>query len=337
MRNLNYLKGFEDFTKKALNEAIKQSYGFDNWFTSQAGDTSTGSEESEGQFYIAAENQADLEAGLEVIETMKTIESSDADLADGQSVLASNWNTAWEKRKELDSGKLTRKGDWYVGKGAWRINSNKASYLGMTPKWMQWEDALQEDILKAFFPEVLKQDRVDRDQEEIDNVDLTQLGIDDELGMALDQELKSMELELAPMESLKYIHRMYEAESFDLGPGKGKTEQEAVVLTPGDLIKRLVRNYNMQHRANVMIWGAPGIGKSDIVKQIGEEQSREVIDIRLPLWEPTDIKGIPFYNSKSNSMEWAPPVELPQDPKSKAILSIFTTKSKYKSNCRIRL
>ena len=52
-----------------------------------------------------------------------------------------------------------------------------------------------------------------------------------------------------------------------------------------------------------MMWGAPGIGKSDIVKQIGDEQSREVIDIRLPLWEPTDIKGIPFYNSKSNAME----------------------------------
>ena len=70
----------------------------------------------------------------------------------------------------------------------------------------------------------------------------------------------------------------------------------------------------------VMIWGAPGIGKSDIVKKIGDEQSREVIDIRLPLWEPTDIKGIPFYNSKSNAMEWAPPIELPSDPKSKAIL-----------------
>ena len=101
MRNLDYLKGFEDFTRKALNEAIEKSYGFDNWFSSQAGGTSTGSGESEGQFYIAAENQADLEAGPEVIETMKTIESSDADLAEGQSVLASNWNTAWEKRKSL--------------------------------------------------------------------------------------------------------------------------------------------------------------------------------------------------------------------------------------------
>ena len=39
----------------------------------------------------------------------------------------------------------------------------------------------------------------------------------------------------------------------------------------------------------IMVWGAPGIGKSDIVKQIGTESKREVIDIRLPLWEPTDI------------------------------------------------
>ena len=40
----------------------------------------------------------------------------------------------------------------------------------------------------------------------------------------------------------------------------------------------------------VFMWGAPGIGKSDIVKQIGDEQNREVIDVRLSLWEPTDIK-----------------------------------------------
>lgn len=70
----------------------------------------------------------------------------------------------------------------------------------------------------------------------------------------------------------------------------------------------------------VFLWGAPGIGKSDIVKQIGEEQGREVIDVRLSLWEPTDIKGIPYYNSQTNSMSWAPPSELPIDPESNAIL-----------------
>ena len=70
----------------------------------------------------------------------------------------------------------------------------------------------------------------------------------------------------------------------------------------------------------VFMWGPPGIGKSDIIHQIGAEQGREVIDVRLSLWEPTDIKGIPFYNPNSNSMEWAPPIELPSDPESNAIL-----------------
>jgi hypothetical protein len=68
------------------------------------------------------------------------------------------------------------------------------------------------------------------------------------------------------------------------------------------------------------MWGPPGIGKSDIIKQLGEEQDREVIDVRLSLWEPTDIKGIPYYNSSINSMTWAPPSELPTDPDSTAIL-----------------
>ena len=70
----------------------------------------------------------------------------------------------------------------------------------------------------------------------------------------------------------------------------------------------------------VFMWGPPGIGKSDIVKQIGDEQNRPVIDVRLSLWEPTDIKGIPYYNASLNTMSWAPPAELPTDPDSNAIL-----------------
>ncbi len=76
----------------------------------------------------------------------------------------------------------------------------------------------------------------------------------------------------------------------------------------------------IQKRRPVFLWGPPGIGKSDIVKQIGEDAGREVIDVRLPLWEPTDIKGIPYYNSDSKTMVWAPPAELPQDPESRAII-----------------
>lgn len=70
----------------------------------------------------------------------------------------------------------------------------------------------------------------------------------------------------------------------------------------------------------IIIWGPPGIGKSDIVWQIGQEQNRIVIDIRLLLMDPTDLKGIPFYNPKTKKMEWAPPSELPDDPNSTAII-----------------
>jgi hypothetical protein len=63
----------------------------------------------------------------------------------------------------------------------------------------------------------------------------------------------------------------------------------------------------------VFLWGPPGIGKSDIVKQLGEELEAHVIDIRLSLWEPTDIKGIPYFDANTSRMAWAPPIELPNE------------------------
>ena len=72
--------------------------------------------------------------------------------------------------------------------------------------------------------------------------------------------------------------------------------KEAVVgsqnrtVTPNEAINALQHCIKLQRP--IMMWGAPGIGKSDIVKQIGDSQKREVIDIRLPLWEPTDLSLI---------------------------------------------
>jgi AAA domain (dynein-related subfamily) len=89
-------------------------------------------------------------------------------------------------------------------------------------------------------------------------------------------------------------------------------------VTPNEA-KRSIRKC-IKIKRPLFMWGPPGIGKSDIVKQIGDEQGREVIDVRLSLWEPTDIKGIPYYNSDMGTMTWAPPAELPTDPESTAIL-----------------
>lgn len=79
-------------------------------------------------------------------------------------------------------------------------------------------------------------------------------------------------------------------------------------------------HYAIRSRRPVFLWGPPGIGKSELVAEIGSDTDREVIDVRLALWEPTDIKGIPYFDSNANTMTWAPPAELPTDPKSTAII-----------------
>ena len=69
----------------------------------------------------------------------------------------------------------------------------------------------------------------------------------------------------------------------------------------------------MQKKRPIFLWGPPGIGKSDIVHQIAKTIDAHVVDVRLSLWEPTDIKGIPYFDSNANKMVWAPPSELPDE------------------------
>jgi len=83
----------------------------------------------------------------------------------------------------------------------------------------------------------------------------------------------------------------------------------ARTLSPNKAKSRI--SHAISKKRPVFIWGPPGIGKSDIVHQIGEALDAHVIDVRLSLWEPTDIKGIPYYSAEDNKMSWAPPVELP--------------------------
>ena len=68
------------------------------------------------------------------------------------------------------------------------------------------------------------------------------------------------------------------------------------------------------------IWGPPGIGKSSIVKDIAQKNGLEFIDLRLSLLDPTDLKGIPFFDSEHKKGVWASPSFLPHDTNSKGIL-----------------
>ena len=61
----------------------------------------------------------------------------------------------------------------------------------------------------------------------------------------------------------------------------------------------------------VMLWGAPGVGKSQIVHQVGVDLGIPIIDVRLSQMEPSDLRGIPF--RQGDKVEWAVPSLLPDE------------------------
>lgn len=63
----------------------------------------------------------------------------------------------------------------------------------------------------------------------------------------------------------------------------------------------------------IFLWGPPGIGKSDVVADITRELGGFMIDLRLGQMEPTDIRGIPYFNKDKGVMDWAPPIDLPTE------------------------
>lgn len=60
-----------------------------------------------------------------------------------------------------------------------------------------------------------------------------------------------------------------------------------------------------------MIWGPAGVGKSTVVADVCSSMEGKLYDVRLSLLDPTDLRGIPFYNRDTGMMDWAPPVDLP--------------------------
>ena len=68
----------------------------------------------------------------------------------------------------------------------------------------------------------------------------------------------------------------------------------------------------------IMLWGAPGVGKSALIRKIAQEYGVGFIDVRLAQREPVDIRGLPVPTEKG--VEWQVSAEWPRDPESKGII-----------------
>jgi MoxR-like ATPase len=83
-------------------------------------------------------------------------------------------------------------------------------------------------------------------------------------------------------------------------------------MRPAQLLTILDREFTSTlegHHTPVMLWGPPGVGKSQMVAQTAAKHSVPIIDIRLSQMEPSDLRGIPFRTN--GHVEWAVPALLP--------------------------
>lgn len=108
-------------------------------------------------------------------------------------------------------------------------------------------------------------------------------------------------------------------------------------LTVGKAVSQLSRAYSavinnglpVRTVPSVMLWGPPGVGKSQavrqIAKEIGESTKKEVhvTDVRLLLFNPIDLRGIPTANADKTLAVWLKPQIFQMDPSDGVVNVLF--------------
>jgi hypothetical protein len=67
---------------------------------------------------------------------------------------------------------------------------------------------------------------------------------------------------------------------------------------------------SLRHRAT-MLWGARGVGKSSVVRQVAQHHHVPLVDLRLTTIEPVDIRGAVYADDVAGRTVWFPPEFLP--------------------------
>ena len=86
---------------------------------------------------------------------------------------------------------------------------------------------------------------------------------------------------------------------------------------------------SMKLMPSVMLWGAPGVGKSQAVRQIAKEieantgKRTAVTDVRLLLFNPIDLRGIPTSNADKTLAVWLKPQIFQMDESDDVINLLF--------------
>lgn len=111
----------------------------------------------------------------------------------------------------------------------------------------------------------------------------------------------------------------------------------AATLTLDKMVRYLSKSYsalinsgiNLKKHPSVMLWGAPGVGKSQGVRQIAEAiesstgKNVHITDVRLLLFNPVDLRGIPTANAEKTLAIWLKPQIFQMDDSENIINILF--------------
>jgi len=105
-------------------------------------------------------------------------------------------------------------------------------------------------------------------------------------------------------------------------------------ITHTQLNEQLKISYDT--KTPLFVWGATGIGKSETIKSTAQEIAKAekldftedtsnpkafgFLDIRISQLEPSDLRGLPIQDLKSETTKWLIPSWLPQDKDSKGLI-----------------
>lgn len=108
-------------------------------------------------------------------------------------------------------------------------------------------------------------------------------------------------------------------------------------MSAGNMVEKLssvyctlIQNhYPIKTMPSVMLWGPPGVGKSQAIRQIakniGERTSKKVnvTDVRLLLFNPIDLRGIPTSNKDKTLAIWLKPQIFQMDTSNEVVNILF--------------
>ena len=112
--------------------------------------------------------------------------------------------------------------------------------------------------------------------------------------------------------------------------GLVKLSVESMINLLGQAYSQLINAIlNLRTMPSVMLWSSPGIGKSQGVRQLASfiaqrtERKAVVTDVRLLLFNPVDLRGIPVADAKRELAIWLKPKIFAMDAKADVINLLF--------------